>query len=207
MPRDLFPPSPSPPLSHSPEPQSSPQPERSESQQGPTPSRFSNVLNSFMIYHDHSDDREMQLSNSLRTGTEKANLHPYVQALSIADLESCLALEEACFPEAERGSREKVCQYSLCSEVAMSTWAVERGSGDVSCAQNKSLGTSYSFVIEHCISQAPFEHDLCMTLLWNSTPVNLALLQPRNPLTHSTLIASFPPPSPTTTPLHLHRQS
>ena len=62
-----------------------------------------------MILHDPSDDREMQLSNSLRTGTEKANLHPYVQALSIADLEGCLALEEACFPEEERGSREKVC--------------------------------------------------------------------------------------------------
>ena len=156
MPRDLFPPSPSPPLSHSPEPQSSPQPERSESQQGPTPSRFSNVLNSFMIYHDHSDEREMQLSNSLRTGTEKANLHPYVQALSIADLESCLALEKACFPEAERGSREKVGQCSICPKVAMSLRMVERGSEDISCAQDKkSSGTAYCFVIECCICQAP----------------------------------------------------
>lgn len=39
---------------------------------------------------------------------EKENLHPYIQTLTIADVESCVALENAAFPEAERCSREKV---------------------------------------------------------------------------------------------------
>ncbi len=38
----------------------------------------------------------------------KDEFHPYVQTLSIADLESCIALENAAFPEDERCSREKV---------------------------------------------------------------------------------------------------
>lgn len=36
------------------------------------------------------------------------DLHPYVQTLSLADVESCVALENATFPELERCSREKV---------------------------------------------------------------------------------------------------
>lgn len=39
----------------------------------------------------------------------KNDLHPYVQTISLADLESCVALENAAFPEEERCSREKVC--------------------------------------------------------------------------------------------------
>ena len=39
---------------------------------------------------------------------EKENLHPYIQTLTVADLESCVALENAAFPEHERCSREKV---------------------------------------------------------------------------------------------------
>lgn len=39
---------------------------------------------------------------------EKDNLHPYVQTLSLSNLESCVALENAVFPEQERCSREKV---------------------------------------------------------------------------------------------------
>ena len=159
MPRDLFPPSPSPPLSHSPEPQSSPQPGPSASQQDPAPSRFSNALNSFMIYHDHHDEREMQLSTSLRTGTEKANLHPYVQALSIADLESCLALEEACFPEGERGSREKVGHYLLYAKAVLYIRVVERGWED------RSLGTSYCSCNSKSYTPSSLKRVLCMTLL------------------------------------------
>ena len=37
------------------------------------------------------------------------NLHPYTQILSLSDLEACIAVEEAAFPEHERCSREKVC--------------------------------------------------------------------------------------------------
>lgn len=36
------------------------------------------------------------------------DLHPYVQTLSLADVDSCVALENAAFPENERCSREKV---------------------------------------------------------------------------------------------------
>lgn len=36
------------------------------------------------------------------------DLHPYVQTLSLADLDSCVALENAAFSEEERCSREKV---------------------------------------------------------------------------------------------------
>ena len=39
---------------------------------------------------------------------DKGNLHPYVQTLTVADVESCVALENAAFPEHERCSREKV---------------------------------------------------------------------------------------------------
>ena len=36
------------------------------------------------------------------------DLHPYVQSLSLADVDSCVALENTAFPEQERCSREKV---------------------------------------------------------------------------------------------------
>ena len=39
---------------------------------------------------------------------EKGNLHPYIQTLTVADVESCVALENVAFPEYERCSREKV---------------------------------------------------------------------------------------------------
>jgi hypothetical protein len=37
------------------------------------------------------------------------DLHPYPQILSLSDLEACVALEDAAFPEHERCSRDKVC--------------------------------------------------------------------------------------------------
>lgn len=43
----------------------------------------------------------------------KNDLHPYVQTLSLADLDSCVALENAAFPEEERCSREKVREPAL----------------------------------------------------------------------------------------------
>ncbi|MCJ1478212.1 hypothetical protein MMC13_006888 [Lambiella insularis] len=64
--------------------------------------------NAFSIVRDESEDREMQLSNTLRRGDEKDRLHPYVQLLSISDLEGCVELEKAALPEPERCSREKL---------------------------------------------------------------------------------------------------
>jgi hypothetical protein len=37
------------------------------------------------------------------------DLHPFAQILSLSDLEACVALESAAFPEHERCSRDKVC--------------------------------------------------------------------------------------------------
>lgn len=64
--------------------------------------------NGFTIIRDGSEDRDIQVSNTLRKGAEKRNLHPHVQILSVSDLEAVVALENAAFPENERGSREKV---------------------------------------------------------------------------------------------------
>lgn len=41
------------------------------------------------------------------------DLHPYVQTLTIADLESCIALENTAFPPEERCSPEKVSGLGL----------------------------------------------------------------------------------------------
>lgn len=41
------------------------------------------------------------------------DLHPYVQTLTIADLESCIALESTAFPAEERCSPEKVSDFEL----------------------------------------------------------------------------------------------
>ncbi|MCJ1411150.1 hypothetical protein MMC19_005238 [Ptychographa xylographoides] len=74
----------------------------------------------FTIVRDESDDREMQMSNKLRTGDQKNHLHPYVQILSISDLEACVALENAAFPENERCSREKfIYRLTNCPELSL----------------------------------------------------------------------------------------
>jgi hypothetical protein len=46
--------------------------------------------------------------NMLRRFDDHEPLHPYVASLSIRDVDACVALEEAAFPEHERCSREKV---------------------------------------------------------------------------------------------------
>lgn len=49
-----------------------------------------------------------QLRNKGANISARNDLHPYVQTLSLADVDSCVALENAAFPEKERCSREKV---------------------------------------------------------------------------------------------------
>lgn len=47
--------------------------------------------------------------SSIAQKTEKAHEHhPYTQTLTIADIESCIRVEDAAFPPSERASREKV---------------------------------------------------------------------------------------------------
>lgn len=53
---------------------------------------------------NNAQEREIRTMN---------DMHPYVQTLSLSDLESCVALENAAFPEEERCSREKVSEPAL----------------------------------------------------------------------------------------------
>lgn len=74
----------------------------------------------FLIHHDDSmKGTAMQLLRG--KGAQQANradeLHPLVQTLGLKDLESCLALEHACFEEHERASREKVRGQSVLGDV------------------------------------------------------------------------------------------
>ena len=49
---------------------------------------------------------EIELSQKSKRSND---LHPFVQVLSISDLDGCVAVENAAFPEDQRASREKVC--------------------------------------------------------------------------------------------------
>ena len=89
---------------------------QSPEEQTPGPSssnELGNHINGFSIYCE--DPQDLPPSSRMRGTTEpkKDSLHPYVQTLSLEDLESCLALENAAFPEHERCSREKVNKHIL----------------------------------------------------------------------------------------------
>ena len=65
--------------------------------------------NDYAIHRDEAQPASARhLHNGRATGNDEDNLHPYVQSLSISNLEDCVALEKAAFPENERCSREKV---------------------------------------------------------------------------------------------------
>ena len=101
MPRNLFPEkSPSEPiLTASPE-MKSPSNRSDSDEPEDTP-----ASNEYSIFRDERDEMEVELSAKLKAHDD---LHPHVQVLSISDLEACVALENACFSENERCSREKV---------------------------------------------------------------------------------------------------
>ena len=67
-----------------------------------------NWPNEFTIHRNDTDETASQISNGWKMAEQRNKLHPYVQTLSIADLESCDRLESSCFPEEERCTREKV---------------------------------------------------------------------------------------------------
>ncbi|MCJ1485707.1 hypothetical protein MMC06_005882, partial [Schaereria dolodes] len=111
MPRDLF--------STSAElPDSTASPTNQVLETGSIP--FQTVHNQFIIHRSASEDREVQLSRSMRNAEDENNLHPYVQTLSLSDLDSCVALEEDAFPEHERCSREKfIYRLTTCPELSL----------------------------------------------------------------------------------------
>ena len=63
--------------------------------------------NEFTIHRDEFT-RFSSSRNMRAQGNEMNELHPYVQTLSLSDLEGCVALENVTFPEHERCSKEKV---------------------------------------------------------------------------------------------------
>lgn len=67
----------------------------------------SNGHNEFTIHRIETD--QTGGLKSWKTAERRNVLHPYVQTLSIADVDSCEMLESVCFPEEERCTREKVC--------------------------------------------------------------------------------------------------
>ena len=103
MPRDLFSAdSKDDSLVASPETQT-PKPETSDS------GAATDDLNKYTIHRDDPHESSIeQILDGKANANKYGNLHPYVQTLSISDLESCVALENATFPEHERCSREKV---------------------------------------------------------------------------------------------------
>jgi len=97
MPRDLFPERPTEEAHFSKGPESDTSERSAESKD-----------NGGFIIYPHSDNSPRR-TEAIKKIERRENLHPYVSTLSLADVESCVRLEEASFPEPERCSREKVC--------------------------------------------------------------------------------------------------
>ena len=68
----------------------------------------SNGYNDFTIHRIGAVETTPGGLKVSKKAKQKDTLHPYVQTLSIADLDSCERLESFCFPQEERCSREKV---------------------------------------------------------------------------------------------------
>lgn len=65
-------------------------------------------FNELSLDKDPQSLTHAQLRSKGANISARNDLHPYVQTLSLADVDSCVALENAAFPENERCSREKV---------------------------------------------------------------------------------------------------
>lgn len=80
-----------------------------------TPRQDATTDDGYQEFTIHRDERTEPGAHQFLGGqqpkAEKDNLHPYVQTLSLSNLESCVALENAVFPDQERCSREKVDMY------------------------------------------------------------------------------------------------
>lgn len=73
--------------------------------------------NEFTIHHQDETPNFANSRFGKANGKNLSDLHPYVQTLSLMDVESCVALENATFPENERGSREKVIGDHSCNSL------------------------------------------------------------------------------------------
>lgn len=79
----------------------------------PTPGEETGDRSAAMDAMDDDDDLEARFAQQGKSNTKRDELHPYTQALSTSDVESCTRLEEECFPPNERCTREKVRGFSM----------------------------------------------------------------------------------------------
>ncbi|PIA93010.1 hypothetical protein CB0940_04109 [Cercospora beticola] len=99
----------------------------SQKQEGPP------LQTPFLSSNDDDQDQDSDATeymDELGQSNEKRDpLHPYTQTLSLSDVESCVRLEDAAFPPAERASREKF-QYRLknCGELSLGIFTSEENS-------------------------------------------------------------------------------
>lgn len=65
----------------------------------------------------NNDDQDQQIDEG--QGRSLRSLHPYTRPLTISDLDSCIALENAAFDENERCSPEKASWFLYVSRVVL----------------------------------------------------------------------------------------
>ncbi|KAL8769749.1 MAG: hypothetical protein Q9209_004365 [Squamulea sp. 1 TL-2023] len=89
-----------------------------------------NLPNEFII-HRRDKGFEFGISRSAKVANKAlTDLHPYVQTLTLSDLESCIALENATFPEHERCSREKfMYRLTICPELSLGLFSTTAPNG------------------------------------------------------------------------------
>ncbi|KAI9699150.1 MAG: hypothetical protein M1820_007229 [Bogoriella megaspora] len=69
---------------------------------------------------------------ALEKANKRGSLHPYIQMLTDQDIESCLKLEEATFPQHQRCSREKFAyRFSKCGELCLGLFTSAGPDSDV----------------------------------------------------------------------------
>ncbi|KAL8841841.1 MAG: hypothetical protein Q9205_005440 [Flavoplaca limonia] len=89
-------------------------------------------------YHEftiHRGDEGVGLGSSRNLRVDNkvlSDLHPYVQTLSVSNLDSCVALENASFPEKERCSKEKfIYRLTTCPELSLGLFSTTGPDGAV----------------------------------------------------------------------------
>ncbi|KAK7726266.1 hypothetical protein SLS57_003352 [Botryosphaeria dothidea] len=61
-----------------------------------------------------------KLMHDMQKGRQRDELHPLVQTLNPSYIDSCVKLEDAAFPEGQRGSREKfIYRLTVCGELSL----------------------------------------------------------------------------------------
>ena len=104
MPRDLF-------SSASPGMVASPESKTPKTDSEDENAKRDDDYNEFTIHRDERQLSIQMLRDSRAKSDERNELHPYVQTLSLSNLESCVSLEDAIFPPEERCTKEKVGKF------------------------------------------------------------------------------------------------